>query len=143
MVKTDFRKSAGIIVFRKREGKREYLLLEYGDDGHWDYAKGGIERGEDEKQAALRELREETGLEDARFIGEFKESLHYFFREKGRLISKTVVFFLGEVPAEAHVRLSSEHSCFVWLPLEAAVQRATFKNAKEMLRKAEEILNTG
>lgn len=140
--KTDFRESAGIVVYRKsEEGKREYLLLEYGDDGHWDYAKGGIERGESERDAAERELREETGLENARFIEGFRETLHYFFREKNRLISKTVVFFLGEVPGDARVRLSFEHSRFVWLPLEEAVQRATFKNAKEMLRKAEEFLN--
>ena len=138
--KTDFRKSAGIIVFRTREGRREYLLLEYGDDGHWDYVKGGIESGENEKQAALRELREETGLADARLIDGFRETLHYFFREKNRLISKTVVFFLGEAPAGASVRLSSEHSRFVWLPFEKAIEKATFKNAKEMLRKAEEVL---
>lgn len=139
--KTEFRKSAGIIVYRKnKDGKREYLLLEYGEGGHWDYAKGGIEAREDERRAAIRELKEETGLADARFVDGFKESLHYFFRDKSKLVSKTVVFFLAEVPANACVRLSFEHSKCVWLPFEQAVQKATYANAKEMLRKAEEFL---
>ncbi len=141
--KTDFRKSAGIIVFRNKNGARgarEYLLLEYGENGHWDYAKGGIERNENEKQAAIRELREETGLAEFKFVEGFKESLHYFFRDKKRLVSKTVVFFLGEVPFKSKVTLSFEHSKFVWLPFEEALRRATFNNAKEMLRKAEEFL---
>ncbi|MEM0475353.1 MAG: NUDIX domain-containing protein [Candidatus Norongarragalinales archaeon] len=139
--KLEVRKSAGIIVFRKnKEGKREYLLLEYGAGKHWDYAKGGISNGEDEKQAALRELREETGLTQVEFVDGFKKSLHYFFREGGALVSKTVVFFLAQAPADARVKLSFEHSNYAWLSFEKAVEKATYSNAKQVLRSAEEFL---
>jgi 8-oxo-dGTP pyrophosphatase MutT (NUDIX family) len=144
--KTEFRKSAGIIVFRTRGGKREYLLLEYGAGAHWDYAKGGIEAREGgregEREAAARELKEETGLAGVAFADGFKESLHYFFREGGALVSKTVVFFLAEAPPNAKVKLSFEHSNYAWLPFDEAVERATFANAKETLRKAESFLKS-
>jgi 8-oxo-dGTP pyrophosphatase MutT (NUDIX family) len=127
------------------------LLLEYGNGGHWDYAKGGVERGEGERDAAARELREETGLSGVRFVEGFRETLHYFFRDKHAktktegdgnppLVSKTVAFFLAEAPANARVKLSREHSDYAWLSFEDAVAKATFRNAKETLRKTEEFL---
>ncbi len=143
----EFRKSAGVIVYKRgAQGNREFLLLEYGAGRHWDFAKGGVEKGESEREAAARELKEETGLEGVRFAEGFRETLHYFFRDKHAeserkpLVSKTVVFFLAEAPAGARVRVSFEHSKFIWLPFEEALWRATFGNAKEMLRKAEEHL---
>jgi len=129
-------KSAGVIVFRGSPPK--FLLLHY-PAGHWDYPKGNVEEGEKEEETALRELKEETGISKASLVPSFKESIHYFYRLKGKKVSKTVVFFLASVPEEK-VTLSHEHVGFKWLSYDSALKQLTFKNAKEQLKKAMQIL---
>ncbi len=132
--------SAGIIIFFARGTKREYLLLQYAA-GHWDLPKGKIEKGETKEQAALRELEEETGL-TARIILGFQETLAYWFKgyKKGDLVHKTVYFFIGRT-SKKKVFLSDEHISYVWLPYKKAVEALSYKNAKQILQKAERFLN--
>src|SRR4051812_30501293 len=92
-------RSAGFICFRRRsdvpDAGIEYLVLDYGR--HWEYAKGHVDRGESDLDAAIRELREETGIRDANVVDGFRHELLYFFRDRRKgLIRKTVVFFLAE-----------------------------------------------
>jgi len=124
--------SAGVILFRSKP-QREYLLLDYG--AHWDFPKGHIEAGEDPQTTAARELAEETGIRDARFISGFKESMRYFYRKSGEGMLKVVIYFLAETPT-GDVTLSHEHSGYVWLPYDEALKRLTFRNARELLIKA-------
>ena len=124
--------SAGVILFRTSP-RREYLILDYGS--HWDFPKGHIEAGENPQTTALRELQEETEIHDARFIPGFKEGMRYFYRKAGEGMLKIVVYFLAETPT-GNVTLSSEHSGYVWFPYEEALNRLTFKNARDLLTKA-------
>jgi bis(5'-nucleosidyl)-tetraphosphatase len=130
--------SAGVVLFRISR-QREYLLLDYG--AHWDFPKGHIEAGEDPETTAARELQEETGIRDARFISGFKESMRYFYRKAGEGMLKVVIYFLAESPT-GNVTLSSEHSGYLWLPYEEALKRLTFKNARELLAKAHAFLDS-
>ena len=64
------RVSAGLLMYRVREGKLEVLLVHLGgpywtrkDAGAWFVPKGGVEQGEEELAAARREFQEETGME--------------------------------------------------------------------------------
>jgi len=129
--------SAGVILFRSHP-QREYLLLDYGS--HWDLPKGHIEAGEDPQTTAGRELQEETGIRDAQFVPGFKESMRYFYRKAGEGMLKVVIYFLAETPT-GNVTLSEEHSGYLWLPYEAARERLTFKNARELLTRAHAFLN--
>jgi len=128
-------RSAGIIVFRKgEEGQRHFLLLDYGR--YWDYPKGHVEAGEDERAAALRELAEETGIADVELMDDFRHEFTYFFRPPGRgLIRKTVVFFLGEAQSD-QVTLSHEHVGYEWLKGEEALTRVKYPTAKEVMQAA-------
>ncbi len=128
--------SAGVILVRTRP-KREYLLLDYGH--HWDFPKGHIERGEDPQTTAARELQEETGIRDVRFVPGFKQSMRYFYRKAGEGMLKVVIYFLAETPT-GDVTLSDEHSGYAWLPFEEALKRLTFKNARDLLTKAHTFL---
>ena len=131
-------KSAGAVVFYNGENGPEYLLLLY-EAGHWDFPKGGIEEGETEITAAIREIKEETGLTDIEIIHGFRKEIHYNFRKNKNLVKKTVVFYLAKTNTK-NVTLSFEHKDFIWLPYEAAYNKLTFKTAKETLEMAHRFL---
>jgi bis(5'-nucleosidyl)-tetraphosphatase len=96
--------------------------------------------GESEKETVLRELQEETGIVDAQFIEGFKEKIEYFYRRQGATIHKQVIFFLMETHTEK-VQISFEHVGYTWLNYEQAMEQLTFKNAKDVLQKAQEFLS--
>ena len=156
-------KSAGAIIFRMENGVPHYLLLHYPSmnrkGGHWEFAKGHIEEGEDYERTVKREVAEETGLSDIKIIPGFKEHIKYFFREKrkekslptlptgqagGRQekpawIFKLVTFFIAETKTK-NIKLSPEHINFLWLPFEEAYKKITYKNSKELLKKTNNYL---
>jgi len=136
-------KSSGAIIFRKNK-KIEYLLLHYPSSAkaprdYWDFPKGNIEKGEKIEETAKREIKEETGIEDIKFIEGFKDWIKYFFKVKDKNIFKIVTFLLAETK-EKKVKISWEHIGFEWLPYERASERLTFKNTKEILKKANAFL---
>jgi bis(5'-nucleosidyl)-tetraphosphatase len=101
--------SAGIVVYHRNpdNGKFYYLLLHY-IGGHWDLPKGKVEAGESLEQAAMREVKEETGL-IVTPISNFSQTISYYFRDPAHnLIDKDVTFFVGEV-FEKEIRISPEH----------------------------------
>jgi 8-oxo-dGTP pyrophosphatase MutT (NUDIX family) len=130
---TQQERSAGVIVFRKGEGgEKFYLLLDYGK--YWDFPKGHIEAGEEERATALRELSEETGIKNAELMDDFRHEIVYFFRPAGRgLVRKTVVFFIGEVESE-EVKISHEHVGFEWVKGDEGLARVKYPTAKEVMR---------
>src|SRR5262245_28202176 len=60
------RLSAGVVVVRAQDGRWRYLLLRAFN--HWDFPKGMVEVGEDPRDAAVREVREESTIEDLEFV---------------------------------------------------------------------------
>jgi len=130
--------SAGIVLFREQDGKRKYLLLHY-PSGHWDFAKGHLEAGESEMQAAIRELEEETGVSQVKVLDGFCEPIIYFFKRQGKLIKKTVTFFLGHTDSQ-EIKVSHEHQGYLWLDYPTSLAKITFENAREILRRSENFL---
>jgi bis(5'-nucleosidyl)-tetraphosphatase len=124
------------VFIKKSEVK--YLLLHY-QAGHWDFVKGNVESGESEKDTVVRELREETGIADATFIENFREKIEYFYRRQGTTIHKEVVFFLIQTHTE-EVKISYEHVGYTWLTYQHALEKLTFKNAKNVLQKTHDML---
>ncbi len=127
-------KSAGAVIFRKEAGQIRYLLLQY-NLGHWGFPRGWIEKGEPLKEAAKREIEEETGIGDLIFIPGFQEWIKFFFKFKNKDILKIVTFFLAETKIKK-ITLSYEHRDFKWLPYREAFNLLTFNEAKEVLKKA-------
>ncbi|MCX8194704.1 MAG: NUDIX domain-containing protein [Candidatus Micrarchaeota archaeon] len=128
-------KSCGAVIYRVEGGKRLYLLLHY-QEGHWDFPKGHVEEGESEEETVRREVREETGIYKLEFEPLFRERIGYFFKREGKTVQKEVIFFLASTK-EKEVWVSSEHVGFAWLSYQEALKRLTYKNAKEVLKKAE------
>ena len=131
-------KSCGAVVFLKKDNQTKYLLLNYAA-GHWDFVKGNVEPNEAEKQTVTRELQEETGITDAKFIDGFREPIGYFYRRQGLTVHKEVVFFIMETKTE-QVQISFEHIGFIWLDYKHAMEKLTFKNARDVLQKAHDFL---
>ena len=131
-------RSAGIVLYLEKPEGILFLLLNY-PTGHWDFIKGKIENGETEHQTAIRETREETGIEDLEFIDGFKENINYNFQYEGELIYKEVVFFLAKTKTET-VKISHEHLDYSWLDYKNAREKTTYQNAKNILSKANDLL---
>lgn len=105
-----FRKSCGVIPFREKNGQREFLLVYERFSKAWSLPKGHMEAGETEKQAALRELWEETGLR-AELIDGTRTVTEYALSNGCR---KEVVYFLGSVAGRIRTQ-DREIETFQWV----------------------------
>ena len=130
--------SAGIILFNDNEG-RKFLLLNY-PSKHWDFVKGKMENGETSHETALRETKEETGISDVEFLDGFEEEIEYYFRAENQDIHKKVIFFLGKTKT-LDIILSHEHLDFIWLDYDNALNKITYENAKNLLKKSKKFLD--
>ena len=128
--------SAGIILINDN---KDFLLLNY-PSKHWDFVKGKMEKDETPLETALRETKEETGISDVEFIDGFKEEIEYNFYADNQEIHKKVIFFLGKTKTK-DIILSHEHLDFIWLDFDNALNKITYKNAKNLLRKSKKFLD--
>lgn len=130
-------RSAGAVVFISND-EPEYLLLHY-TASHWDFPKGNIEAGETEKEAAVREIREETGITDVEFVEGFRKIISYRYRKARRLVDKEVVLFLARTKTR-DVTISHEHIGFAWKNYDEAMKQLTYRNAKGLLEAAKQFM---
>jgi bis(5'-nucleosidyl)-tetraphosphatase len=131
-------RSAGAVLFRDTGGSRKYVLLKY-PAGHWDFPKGNVEKGESEGQTVLREVREETGLDDVKLIDGFRRKIEYFYRRDGKSVHKEVVFLLAETKKD-DVKLSFEHQAYGWVSFQEALEKVTYNNSRRTLQQAHKYL---
>jgi 8-oxo-dGTP pyrophosphatase MutT (NUDIX family) len=136
------KKSAGAIIYYKDKEIKFLLLKNKLKNTYWGFPKGKIEEGESLKETAKREVKEETNLENLRFLQEFKHSLTWFFRLKEETIKKEAVYLIGKIPKEdkKKVKLNHENQDFKWLNFENAIKKMNIKNNREMLKKAYEFI---
>lgn len=133
----DLQFSAGAFIYRKENGEPLFLLM-VKKNGEYDLAKGHIEKGESAEMAAIREIKEETGL-DVDFIPYFTASTRYFFYERRRKVLKTVKFFLAEAKAK-NVRVSYEHKGYEWVDYDSAVMKLKFKDLVGLMPRVREYI---
>ena len=133
-----YENSAGVILYRQLQESREYLLLHY-PGGHFDFPKGHLEKDENDREAAYRELQEETGISEIVWIEGYSEKINYVYRHASNMMSKDVTFFLART-AQKKVTISHEHQGFLWLPYKEAYEKLSFDTAKNLLKKAEQFL---
>ena len=127
-----YEKSCGAVIFRRHSGNVEYLLIKNRKGNNWGFPKGHMEIHEDERQTAVREVREETGL-NIRPLDGFRTISEY--HPKGR-ITKQVIFFVAEMPGENIVIQKSEIERFIWADYSLAVKTFRFNNDKKVLAQA-------
>jgi 8-oxo-dGTP pyrophosphatase MutT (NUDIX family) len=104
----------------------------------WGLPKGGIDEGEAIEEAAVREVREETGLE-ALIEADLGEIRYFYVWERVR-VRKAVHFFLmratgGDVSLHDH-----EMEDVRWFELKTALKKAAYRGEREVLERAADLL---
>jgi bis(5'-nucleosidyl)-tetraphosphatase len=134
-------RSSGAVIFSIDENSGAEFLLLHHTLGHWDFPKGNIEIGEDEMQAARREILEETGIQDVNFLEGFRKKIEYRYKRGEKLIHKEVIFYLLRANTRKII-LSNEHVTYVWNKYDSAIKKLTHKNTKNVLTEAKKFLET-
>lgn len=142
--------AAGVVLFRNGGEQRRYLLMRSALTRRpiWEFPKGGVELGETESQAAVRELWEEAGIGESQislFEGYREEERYVFTQGKGEertLIVKKVVYFLATTDEE-RVIISREAEEYRWATYEEAMRLIRFPGKRYVLEVAEALLAGG
>jgi len=137
-------RSAGIIVFRRDQDVCLFLLIlsRLTKRPLWEFPKGGVDEGETVREAALRELFEETGLteSDVRLIPEFERTEDYRFTsgrsDRRSLIHKQVTYYLAETEKSEVTLSAKESSEYAWLTLPEGMKRLRYKERRKLLQDA-------
>lgn len=126
-------KSCGCIIL-----KDDKILLVYEKNAnYWGFPKGHIEEGETEIQTALREIKEEVGL-DVKIDETKRYTLNYIIDDE---IDKTSVFYIAR-PINTNIKKQeSEIESVKWCNYHKAIEILTFENSKELLKKVMKDLN--
>ena len=123
--------SAGGIVFNSQG---QVLLTKHSQNKHWSFPKGLIDPGQTSEEAALREVREEGGVE-AEILGRVGYS-KYVYTLGGEKIFKVVTYFLMKYVSGDIKDHDWEVSDIGWYEQEEAMKKLTFNQDKELLKKA-------
>ena len=132
--------SAGVVLYRRTGAGDLFLLLHY-PAGHWDFVKGHVEHGETAREAAIRELYEETGIADATLVRGFRRRIRYTYRHGGRTYAKQVVLFLARTNTE-QVHISEEHQGYMWCSYGQSLGQITYRNARYVLGRARRFIES-
>jgi 8-oxo-dGTP pyrophosphatase MutT (NUDIX family) len=133
--------SAGGVVYRRADDGIEVVLASRRTRRGqlaWGLAKGGIEQGETKEQAAIREVREETGM-TAEIEADLGDTKYMYVWDDIR-IRKTVHFFLMRHTGGNVDDRDDEMEEIRWFPMERAIKRAAYRGERDMLVKASELL---
>lgn len=145
-IRTETQVSAGGVVFRRSDaGPVEVVLIAVGQPGRarWQLPKGRIDPGETREATAVREVREETGI-DGELVGILGTVDYWYWdrhhaHERTRL-HKFVHFYLlaargGDVAEHDREALEAR-----WFPIEEAEERLAFESERRLVRKARELI---
>ncbi len=130
--------SAGGVVARKADGRTEVALVGDSKRNTWYLPKGGLSKGETIEQAALREVKEETGL-DVRMVRPIR-AIEYWFYVRGARVHKRVHYFLMEPTGGDFSRRDMENDRAGWFDLQDALARMSYENEAEVVREAAAML---
>ena len=131
-------KSCGAVVYT-RDGDGIRYVISRSKTGIYGFPKGHVEGIESERETALREVLEETGL-TVQLMDDFRKEDCYSFVCENQTILKQVVYFLGEYSNQVPVPQEAEVSEICLMDYETAMSVFRFENLKETLTQAHQRL---
>ncbi len=129
-------KCCGCIIIENNK----VLLVYEKNRNFWGFPKGHMEKAENEIETALREVKEEVGLDVEIIDKEKRYILNYIIRDE---IDKTTVLYLAIPKNKEIVMQESEIEKVKWCDFEEALETLTFDNSKEVFKKVINDLNLG
>ena len=126
--------ACGCIIFDK-EGKVLVIHQKGGD--FWGFPKGHIDEGETELETALREVKEEVGLDVNIIDIKYRYVLNYIIKEKE--VDKTTILYLASTKEDKNDTIiqEAEVADSKWLSVDEAYELLTYDDSKEALKRAE------
>lgn len=130
--------SAGGVAFRRQGNQIEVVLISVGDDGRWQLPKGLVGKHEATDMTALREVREEAGIETE--LVELIDKIEYWYVTKaGNLrvrYHKFVYFYLLRYLSGNTADHDNEVNQARWVGLDKAAPMLAFDNEKKIIEQA-------
>lgn len=127
-------KSCGFVAYKRIENANYYLIIK-SQNGDVGFPKGHMESGESELETAIRELKEETGV-DVKVIQGFRRQIEYELRRVPDTIKQSV-YFLGECTSDKIICQEAEVAEASFISYEDALKILTFEETKNILKDAE------
>ena len=131
-----YERSCGAVVFHEIGGANRYLLIKNKRSAHWSFPKGHVEEGESDEEAAIREVKEETGI-DIELVEGFKAKSEYSIQRK---IEKVVYIYAATCQSTLTKIQEEEIEDYLWLDYQKAMKHLRFENDKNILYRINEFL---
>ncbi len=129
--------SAGGIVYKKEKGKAYILVSQHSGHHGWVFPKGRIGdhvENENKEETALREVKEETGVE-GKILKPLKP-ITYFYKWEGKSIKKTVYYFLMEYLSGDITNHDWEMENVEWLSIDEVEKRLSYPSDRKVWQEA-------
>jgi 8-oxo-dGTP pyrophosphatase MutT (NUDIX family) len=134
-------RSYGVIPLKKTNEGWLFLIIQHAA-GHWDFPKGHLENNESEKEAAARELTEETGFNVIQWLDLPPATNRYHSVKDGEPVDKTVLYFLALVDGQIELSPREVIDSF-WGSYETVRERLTYDNSRQVIDQVWADLNQG
>ncbi len=131
--------SFGVIPLSKAHGRWEVFLIQHNRSGYWGFPKGHAEANETPREAAFRELKEETNLDLIQLLREEPLKEQYTFILDRKRVFKQVSYFIAEVGGTVKLQQQEIHDG-KWMPFPEAIIQVTHQEGKSLLAMIEKTL---
>lgn len=132
--------SSGGVIFKKEDGEISIALIMPKGKKVFTLPKGLVEKNEDPEITAVREVAEETGLE-GKIIKKIGDVSYWFYiKEENARCKKTVHFYLMQYMKGKPEDHDWEVEKVMWLPINEAIKKATYRTDREILKKAKDLI---
>lgn len=135
------KKLIDVYPYKIEDGKPHFLIFKRSSKkiyaNQWRMVGGKVQKGEERWRAALRELKEETGLEPIKFWS--IPSVNQFYEAKTDTVH-SIPAFAAEIEKNAQIKLDEEHTEFKWIGIEEVEQYIPWPEQRRLMRLTCDIL---
>ncbi|MDR1720940.1 MAG: NUDIX domain-containing protein [Endomicrobium sp.] len=141
--------SCGAIVYKMRDGEPIFLLVNSRRNGLWGFPKGHVEKDESELETAIREIVEETGIRNIKFVENFRQEDIYIMdgsfslSKTSGVVEKHSVYFLALALEDVLGFDKNEILELRWVNLEQALSLLHFISQKKFISSAYNLIKGG